>query len=232
VLRAGVEPATCRLGVDNRNRSGPQQGVTSRSWECGRNADSNRNGTRECTLTPDNRAAPARDDLAQQARQDSNPDRRGWSSPCCRLHHRPVKRTARIERASREWRSHALPLSYVRQEPPAGVEPTPRPYKGRVLAVDTTEAESGDGGSRTRSSSVQTRCSSTRASSPRVADRIRTGAARFTTSGARRYTTATKKRAGATGLEPAASRLTSERSARLSYAPIARVGFEPTVSSS
>jgi hypothetical protein len=39
--------------------------------------------------------------------------------------------------------------------------------------------------------------------------------------------------AGTTGLEPAASRLTSERSARLSYAPgVARVGFEPTVSSS
>jgi hypothetical protein len=38
---------------------------------------------------------------------------------------------------------------------------------------------------------------------------------------------------GTTGLEPAHSRLTSERSARLSYAPkIARVGFEPTVSSS
>jgi hypothetical protein len=34
-----------------------------------------------------------------------------------------------------------FPLSYVREEPPAGVEPTPRPYKGRVLAVDTTEAK-------------------------------------------------------------------------------------------
>jgi hypothetical protein len=34
-----------------------------------------------------------------------------------------------------------FPLSYVREEPPAGVEPAPRPYKGRVLAVDTTEAE-------------------------------------------------------------------------------------------
>ena len=32
-------------------------------------------------------------------------------------------------------------LSYVRMlKPPAGVEPAPRPYKGRVLAVDTTEA--------------------------------------------------------------------------------------------
>jgi hypothetical protein len=31
------------------------------------------------------------------------------------------------------------------EEPPAGVEPAPRPYKGRVLAVDTTEARGGDG---------------------------------------------------------------------------------------
>jgi hypothetical protein len=49
-----------------------------------------------------------------------------------------------------------------------------------------------------------------------------------------RYTTATMIITGTTGLEPASSRLTSERSARLSYAPgkVARVGFEPTVSSS
>jgi hypothetical protein len=33
------------------------------------------------------------------------------------------------------------------------------------------------------------------------------------------YTTATMNGAGTTGLEPAASRLTSERSSRLSYAP-------------
>jgi hypothetical protein len=84
------------------------------------------------------------------------------------LHHGPVKRTTRLERASPEWRSGALPselrplrntpgwtrtsglcrrrtalspLSYGRvEEPPAGVEPAPRPYKGGVLAVDTTEA--------------------------------------------------------------------------------------------
>jgi hypothetical protein len=94
-----------------------------------------------------------------------------------------VERTTRIERASPEWRPGALPselrppsgtpgwtrtsglcrrrtalspLSYGRtKEPPAGVEPAPRPYKGRVLAVDTTEArleieqDSGDGRSRT-----------------------------------------------------------------------------------
>jgi hypothetical protein len=46
MLRAGLEPATCRLGVDNRNRSGPQQSVTSRSWRCGRDAESNRSGTK------------------------------------------------------------------------------------------------------------------------------------------------------------------------------------------
>jgi hypothetical protein len=64
-----------------------------------------------------------------------------------------------------------------------------------------------------------------------VAGRTRTGAAGITTPNARRYTTAT---AGTAGLEPAASHLTSERSGRLSYAPVtvARVGFEPTVSSS
>ena len=64
-----------------------------------------------------------------------------------------------------------------------------------------------------------------------VAGRTRTGVAGITTRSNRRYTTAT---AGTAGLEPAPSRLTSERSGRLSYAPIevARVGFEPTVSSS
>src|ERR671931_644788 len=51
-----------------------------------------------------------------------------------------------------------------------------------------------------------------------VTDRTRTDTARFTTSGACRYTTATKL-TGTTGLEPAASRLTSECSSRLSYAP-------------
>src|SRR5205814_564163 len=38
--------------------------------------------------------------------------------------------------------SALCPLSYGRlKEPPAGVEPAPRPYEGRVLAVDTTEAK-------------------------------------------------------------------------------------------
>jgi hypothetical protein len=64
-----------------------------------------------------------------------------------------------------------------------------------------------------------------------VAGRTRTGAAGITAPNACLYTTAT---AGTAGLEPAPSRLTSERSGPLSYAPneVARVGFEPTVSSS
>jgi hypothetical protein len=51
-----------------------------------------------------------------------------------------------------------------------------------------------------------------------VADRVRTGADGAHNPGCFRYTTATTK-AGTTGLEPAASRLTSECSARLSYVP-------------
>jgi hypothetical protein len=51
-----------------------------------------------------------------------------------------------------------------------------------------------------------------------VAGRTRTGAAGITTPNAHRYTTATIW-TGTAGLEPAASRLTSERSGRLSYAP-------------
>src|SRR5262245_40027490 len=58
------------------------------------------------------------------------------------------------------------PLSYGHPEPPAGIEPAPRPYKGRVLPL-TLRRLDGDGGSRTHSSSVQARCSAVRASSPR-----------------------------------------------------------------
>jgi hypothetical protein len=53
-----------------------------------------------------------------------------------------------------------------------------------------------------------------------VTDRTRTGTARLTTSDARRlHHGHHEHEAGTTGLEPATSRLTSERSARLSYAP-------------
>ena len=61
--------------------------------------------------------------MNEQARQDSNPDRRGWSSPCCRLHHRPVKRTTRLERVSPGWRPGALPHELRPRARPAGIEP-------------------------------------------------------------------------------------------------------------
>ena len=58
-----------------------------------------------------------------------------------------------------------------------------------------------------------------------VTDRTRTGTARLTTSGARRlHHGHHEHKAGTTGLEPAASRLTSERSAPLSYVPESRAG--------
>jgi hypothetical protein len=154
---AGVSRSWCAVGVRSRTADAPLE---------------------RKRPSPDN---PSRSGPRRQARQVSNPDRRGWSSSCSRY------TTGLVE-------------------PPAGVEPAPRPYKGRVLAVDTTEAKwsrrdsnprpsravlagftgstqlpgpprvhsrrtraaapHGDGGSRTRSSSVQTRCSATRASSP------------------------------------------------------------------
>jgi hypothetical protein len=67
-----------------------------------------------------------------------------------------------------------------------------------------------------------------------VAGRIRTGVAGITTRNVCLYTTATAGTAGLIRPTHPASRLTSERSGRLSYTPVgvARVGFEPTVSSS
>ncbi len=63
MLRAGLEPATCRLGVDNRNRSGPQQKVRrGREVRSGRGVEPQRR-TSVQPLSPDNRAASARDDL-------------------------------------------------------------------------------------------------------------------------------------------------------------------------
>jgi hypothetical protein len=71
---------------------------------------------------------------------DSNPDFRGWSPACFRyttvLHTPGWTRTSDLCLR----RAALSPLSYGREKPPAGIEPAPRPYKGRVLAVDTTEA--------------------------------------------------------------------------------------------
>jgi hypothetical protein len=65
-----------------------------------------------------------------------------------------------------------------------------------------------------------------------VAERTRTDTAGLTTPDAALHH-GHHVNTGTTGFEPASSRLTNERSAQLSYAPkVARVGFEPTVSSS
>ena len=170
MLRAGLEPATCRLGVDNRNRSGPQQKVRrGHEMRSGRGVEPQRRTVVQ-PLSPDNRAASARDDPVVEAGLpglEPGPARLELAVlPLTPQAYR--ERTTRIERASPGWRPGALPaelrppsgtpgwsrtsglcrrraalcpLSYGRmKEPPAGVEPAPRPYKGRVLAVDTTEA--------------------------------------------------------------------------------------------
>ena len=175
--RAGVEPATCRLGVDNGNVAGPQQKMRDRR---GRGVQSGSgvepHGLIELSglLPRGNRAAPARDEqqragppgfepgparlelamlpLTPQACGADDPARTGPSGDGApvlfRLSYIRI-RHARLESNQRPLpsQSSALPLSYERElEPPAGVEPAPRPYKGRVLAVDTTEAERhGDG---------------------------------------------------------------------------------------
>src|SRR5437867_6229421 len=62
-LQAGLEPATCRL-VDNRNRSGPQQKVRrGHEMRSGRGVEPQRH-TIVQPLSPDNRAASARDALS------------------------------------------------------------------------------------------------------------------------------------------------------------------------
>src|SRR5262249_17479215 len=68
-----------------------------------------------------------------------SPEGRAGARPTA-LH--PRETHARLESNQRPLpsRDSAHPLSYGRKEPPAGIEPTPRPYEGRVLAVDTTEA--------------------------------------------------------------------------------------------
>jgi hypothetical protein len=88
----------------------------------------------------------------RSGRPESNGPLRGGAPALSLLSYIRVFEHARLESNQRRppSQSSALPLSYERsKEPPAGVEPAPRPYKGRVLAVDTTEAWSGDGGTRT-----------------------------------------------------------------------------------
>ena len=136
-------------------------------------------------------------------------------------------------------------------EPPAGVEPAPRPYKGRVLAVDTTEARVETVGVEPTSSSLQARRSPLSYVPERVrtdgveppqreAPRLQRGELTLAQRplelggrpGSNRRRRGSQPRVlplhhghhetGTTGFEPAASRLTSECSARLSYVPQVR----------
>ena len=111
MLRAGLEPATCRLGVDNRNRSGPQQKVRrGHEMRSGRGVEPQRR-TSVQPLSPDNRAASARDDLVVGAGPpgvEPGPARLElavlpFTPRAC------AERTTRIERVSSEWRPGALP---------------------------------------------------------------------------------------------------------------------------
>jgi hypothetical protein len=187
----------------------------------GRFADSNRSGARCAPLRQITEPLRPATSLVRQARQGSNPDRRGWSSPCCRLHHGPTKQTARIERASPEWRSDALPaelrlrrslrqesnphlgrtkgaclpLTLRRRMETAGVEPAPPRCKRGALPQEL-HPQGANGWSRTitaRGNAFTARRAHqcSAFARQRVTDRIRTGATRFTTSGACRYTTVT-----------------------------------------
>jgi hypothetical protein len=160
-------------------------------------------GMRSRTARPDGRVQiteplPARDGRTwRQTRQESNPDLRGWSSPCFRYttdlrsgrpgsngpprdgvpvlfppELRPRKaRPAGFEPASSAFARQRSLSTELRacEEPPAGVEPAPRPYEGRVLAVDTTEARVRAGCSRRGSRSAAS------SPPPRVLRRGRTG---------------------------------------------------------
>ena len=156
------------ISVDNRIRFGPQQ--TSRSWHAVGCAESNRTVRRPLCPWITEPLRPATIVVVRAGPPGVEPGPARLELAVLPLHHRPdEKRTARVERASPEWGPGALPaelrprggtpgwtrtsglcrrgtalcpLSYGRvKEPPAGIEPAPRPYKGRVLAVDTTEAK-------------------------------------------------------------------------------------------
>jgi hypothetical protein len=111
-----------------------------------------------CVLASHSSIAPQRRRHIAKVAQADDPSRTGpsgWRPDALPSELRP-RETPGWTRTSNLCRRRAAldPSSRGRkkQEPPAGVEPAPRPYKGRVLAVDTTEAGltgNGAGGTRT-----------------------------------------------------------------------------------
>ena len=157
---------------------------------CGRDAESNRSGARLCGRShqiteplrpativseagpPGVEPGPARLELAvlpftpqafESGRPGSNGPPRSGAPVLFRLSYVRL-RYARLESNQRplpsQGRTLSAELGAREQEPPAGFEPTPRPYKGRVLAVDTTEAKVETVGVEPTSSSLQARRSS------------------------------------------------------------------------
>jgi hypothetical protein len=101
--------------------------------------------------------------LWEQACQGSNPDQRGWSSPCFRLHHRPLNRYARLESNQRPLPSQSSALSSELRASGRSLRQESNPHLGRTKGAClplTLRRRSGDGRARTCSSSVQARCSS------------------------------------------------------------------------
>ena len=124
--RAGLEPATCRLGVDNRNR--PARSRVSRRGRGMRTAPRRRTA-RPVAGRLHQITEPLRPATIEAVR--TNPP--GFEPGPARLelvvlplHHRPSKRTTRIERASPEWRSGALP-SELRPQSNARLDSNQRP---------------------------------------------------------------------------------------------------------
>jgi hypothetical protein len=87
-------------------------------------------------------ATKAHRESGSSGRPESNGLLRAGDPMLRRLSYVRVKRPAGLEPASSAVAGQrSIPRAAgARKEPPAGVEPAPRPYKGRVLAVDTTEA--------------------------------------------------------------------------------------------
>jgi hypothetical protein len=146
----------------------------------------------------------------------------------CRLSyaHRLEEPPAGVEPALQPYEGCVLPLTPQRPEvETAGVEPAfPRCKRGaRPLSYvpdgqcERVESNHHSAGAAALQAAELSGAQRSHAARRRATDRIRTGTCRAHTPGCCRYTTVTTTRT--TGLEPAASRWTAERSARLSYVP-------------
>ena len=125
---------------------------------CGRDADSNRNGARLCnrSLQITEPLRPATILLVRQACQVSNPDQRGRSSPCFRLHHRPIESGRPGSNGPLRGGAPVLfPLSYVRVYARLESNQRPLPSQDSALSAELRAYEGASGRSRTHTSAVQ-----------------------------------------------------------------------------